>query len=113
MRIIQGVNDIADSAEAGDNFGRSLVMGDFNGDLYADLAIGVPNEGLGDPEVSNAGAVNVIYGSGGGLTSEGNQFWYQGFNGVQGTVEAGDLFGLSLAARSFSVEVTYLPFVIR
>jgi hypothetical protein len=57
--------------------------------------------------------VNVIYGSGSGLTGDDNQFWYQGFNGLQGTAEAGDLFGLSLAARPFNVVFLYLPLVIR
>ena len=42
------------------------LQGDFNGDGYADLAIGVPHESVnGDEE---AGAVNVIYGTTSGLT---------------------------------------------
>jgi hypothetical protein len=112
-RIIQGVNDISDYSELGDAFGRSLTMGDFNGDLYGDLAVGVLYEDVGDPEVQNAGAVNVIYGSQGGLTSDGNQFWYQGLQGLQGVAEEGDAFGLSLAAKPFEVEITFLPFVTR
>jgi hypothetical protein len=41
--------------------------GDFNGDGFADLAIGVPEEDTGGAE--DAGAVNVIYGSASGLTA--------------------------------------------
>ena len=33
---------------------------DFNGDWYADLAIGVPDENIGS--VADAGAVNILYG---------------------------------------------------
>ena len=36
------------------------VQADFNGDGFADLAIGVPGEDIGS--VASAGAVNVIYG---------------------------------------------------
>jgi FG-GAP repeat len=39
---------------------------DFNGDDFDDLAIGVPNEDVGGQV--NAGAVNILYGSAGGLT---------------------------------------------
>ena len=40
---------------------------DFNGDGYADLAVGVPLEKVGGH--FGAGAVNVLYGSGNGLTA--------------------------------------------
>ena len=45
-----------------------IAKGDFNGDGFADLAVGVPGEDTPN-DVSNSGAVNVIYGSGGGLTT--------------------------------------------
>ncbi len=45
--------------------------GDFNGDGFPDLAVGAPGEDVGS--ATDAGAVNVIYGSGGGLTATGNQ----------------------------------------
>ena len=48
------------------------LPGDFNGDGEADLAVGVPGEDVGT--VTDAGAVNVVYGSGAGLLSDGNQF---------------------------------------
>ena len=43
--------------------------GDFNGDGYADLCIGVPNYTSGT--ITNAGAVNCIYGSAWGLQATG------------------------------------------
>jgi len=45
---------------------------DFNGDGFADLAVGVPDEDVG--AVANAGAVNVIYGSAAGLAGAGGQW---------------------------------------
>ncbi len=71
---------------------------DFNGDGFADLAIGVPFE---DQAATNDGAVNVIYGGVGGLSAAGNEVWSQGSEGISGTPEAGDLFGYSLAAADF------------
>ncbi|HVK43781.1 MAG TPA: FG-GAP repeat protein, partial [Micropruina sp.] len=45
---------------------------DFDGDGYADLAVGIPNDGrLG------AGAVNVLYGSKNGITTGRAQLWSQ------------------------------------
>ena len=84
--------------ESGDNFGASLAAGDFNGDGFADLAIGVPNE---DQTGTDDGAVNIIYGSAAGLNAAGNQVWDQDSAGIGGVREAGDRFGTSLAAANF------------
>ncbi len=62
-------------AEGGDSFGDALACGDFNGDGFDDLAIGVPLEDIG--AIGNAGAVNVLYGSVAGLTASGDQLWHQ------------------------------------
>ena len=56
---------VEDLAEAGDQFGGALAAGDWNGDHYADLAVGVPFEDLDG--VSNAGAVHIFVGSAAGL----------------------------------------------
>lgn len=86
---------ILDAAENGDNFGRSLTSGRFNGFIFpSGLAVGVPSEGIGS--IAGAGAVNVIYGSGGGLSSTGNQLWHQNSSGILDTAETGDSFGESL-----------------
>jgi hypothetical protein len=77
-----------------------VAKGDFNGDGFGDLAVGVPNEDLGTLE--DAGAVNVIYGSSTGLTAANNQFWTEDSPGVLGTAEDNDQFGSSLASGDFN-----------
>lgn len=89
-----------DGAEEGDNFGDALASGDFNGDGFADLAVGVPGEWVG--AVGRAGAVNVLYGSDAGLIALGSQFWHQDSLGVKGRAEEEDAFGTSLASDDFN-----------
>jgi disulfide bond formation protein DsbB len=80
------------------SLGQTLKA-DFNGDGFADLAIGVPNESIGS---SRAGAVNVLYGSAAGLSASGNQFWHQDSPGIQDIAETVDSFGQALAAGDFN-----------
>jgi hypothetical protein len=87
------------AAESGDGFGSALGVGDFDNDGFDDLAIGVPSEGAG--AISQAGAVNVLFGSASGLSSVGNQQFLQGVGGVLGTAEIGDEFGFALGSGDF------------
>jgi hypothetical protein len=77
------------------------VKGDFNGDGFDDLAIGVASEDVVTEAgtISGAGAVNVIYGSSSGLsatTPRPDQFLVQGDAGVDDAAEDSDFFGFSL-----------------
>jgi hypothetical protein len=87
------------TAESGDNFGKSFAVGDFNNDGFDDLAVGSPNEDIGN--IRDAGLVSVFYGSKQGLKTTGVRLLQQNSSGIQGTAEAGDQFGLSLAAGDF------------
>ena len=78
---------------------RVAMPYDFDGDGYADLAVGVIREGLRGKR--NAGAVQVLYGSTSGPTAR-DQFWHQGRKGVKGALEKGDRFGWSLASGDFN-----------
>ncbi len=91
---------ILDTADTEDRFGDALAAGDFNGDGYADLAVGVDFEDIGG--VVNTGAVNILYGSATGLTSTGNQFWHQGSPGTVGANDEGDFYGAALATGDFN-----------
>jgi hypothetical protein len=87
---------VAGTAEELDRFGAALASGDYNGDGRADLAIGAPGEN------ASSGVVHVLYGSAAGLTATGSQLWSQEAAGIEGTAEANDQFGYSLAAGDFA-----------
>ena len=105
------MGDIQGFPDAGESFGRALAVGDFNGDGYSDLAIGVAAQHVG--QQSWAGAVHVIYGSPDGLTPNDNQLITE--DGYATTVDgdlvdrqpdgsgisSADLFGSVLAAGNF------------
>ena len=48
-----------------------------------------------------AGAVNVLYGSAAGLTSDGNQFWSQDSPGILDQSELGDEMGWSVTGADY------------
>jgi hypothetical protein len=77
----------------------TLVTGDFDGDHYADLAIGDSDADPGG--ISGAGMVRVIYGSAAGLDPRRTTVWHQGRPGVPGRVERDDAFGATLAVGAF------------
>ncbi|NND01519.1 MAG: hypothetical protein HKN91_01915 [Acidimicrobiia bacterium] len=85
----QGGNGLPGVPGADERFGASLACGNFNGDSYWDLAIGVPGEG--------GGAVQVLYGDANGLSTSGADTWTQVTLGV-GAEAAGDTFGFALGA---------------
>src|SRR5687768_11270973 len=98
--------------------GEALVWANFNGDDYDDLAVGIPGADLSvlfdggifsfPKTASDAGVVQVFYGSGSGLTANGAQVLQQNTNvstsnqEVGELVQDGDRFGTSLAAGNFN-----------
>jgi hypothetical protein len=92
-------------AENGDHFGAAVAVGDFDGDGYSDLAIGVPYEDIGN--LVNAGAVEIIYGGVSGLSIAGAQIWTlraPGVDSLQLPFDAGrnTYFGEVLIAGDFN-----------
>jgi hypothetical protein len=84
---------VQNSVEEGDHFGGYLSSADFNGDGFDDLAITAWGETVGT--VFQAGAVNILYGSGNGLqaSSPDDQFWNQNTSGVEDVAEDRDGLG--------------------
>jgi hypothetical protein len=95
----QNSTDILDAPQTDDEFGFAVRPGDFNGDGFADLAIGVPYE---DTEKEDSGAVNVLYGSSAGLSAVGNQFWTRDSDGINGKERQDAEFGRTLASGDFN-----------
>ena len=95
-----GAEDIRESY---DQFGRVLEWGDFNGDGYHDLAVGIPFENVVRSSVDHpdAGAVQVFYGSARGFTGHPDHFFTQDSGTIAGVTEDDDQFGMALAAGDF------------
>lgn len=74
-----------------DHFGASVAIGNVDGDGYADLVVGAPDEAVGDER--GAGRVLVVRGGSSGLATSGNKAYDQDTPGVPGGSEAGDGFG--------------------
>src|SRR5262245_40085376 len=74
---------------------EARLRSDFNGDCFADLAVGAPGED------GDAGAVTVVYGTAAGLDGSGSQFFTQNSPAVRGVAEVADGFGSALAAADF------------
>lgn len=99
----QGSPGISGSSELFDSFGYALAAGNFDGDAYADLAIGVPGETYPWPPATFAyGRVVTLYGSGAGLSASRSQTFDQDVTGMDGSNEDDDNFGRALAAGDFN-----------
>jgi hypothetical protein len=79
----------------------TTLSGDFNGDGFADLAIGLPGRTIG--AAKGTGAVSVLYGSSTtGLTTAGNQLWDLARTGMAGPAQSGDAYGSAIAVGDFN-----------
>jgi hypothetical protein len=96
----QDTPGLEDTAEGGDEFGAAFGMGDFDGDGFADLAIGSRGEELAEG-TEGAGAVHVLYGSAAGLLGVGSVLFSQDTPGIEDVAEPLDRFGVALEGADF------------
>lgn len=87
-------------SETQDAWASALSAGDFDGDGFADLAIGAPGESslVGG---SGSGEVTILRGYSDGVAPWGGQLWNQDSPGVPGASEFLDRFGDALAVGDF------------
>ena len=91
------------NVESNDQYGRAVASGDFNGDGYFDIAIGVPYESKETSQQTwvHSGGVNVLYGSKDGFTRQDYFFATNIADITVITVNDYDHFGWSLASGDF------------
>ena len=94
----QGSPGIGGSIEFEDSFGASLAAANFGG-TRGRSSHRHPGRGCGT--IVDAGAVQIIYGSRGGLTANASRIFHQNTRGIRGTSELGDSFGEHLTAGNF------------
>ncbi len=99
--VSTGALSLESEARRGDFFGTAVVVGDFDGDGFDDVAISAPRDNVGG--FRDLGSVNVVYGSAGGLTTEGEQFLHRALPGVEGDASENLRFGeTGLATGDFN-----------
>jgi hypothetical protein len=91
----QGLQGLPDTPESGEEHGYALATGDFDGDGFDDLAIGVPSE-------DDVGAVLVVYGSPFSLLFAEHQYF--SLFDLGNLHQAGSRFGETLAAGDFDAD---------
>ncbi len=92
--LSQDTADVPGAGERGDGFGYALSVGDTDGDGFADVLVGAPDEAIGT--VAEAGMVTLLRGSAAGLTGTGSAAWEQNTADVPGVAEEGDTFGAAV-----------------
>ncbi len=93
-----GQEDVPGVAEAFDYFGAALAAGDFDGDGFDQLVVGVPGEDLESVPAEAAGAVVVLEAA---SAFEGNQLWTQEDLAPE-HADPFDRFGEALATGDFN-----------
>jgi hypothetical protein len=96
QRLGRDSRAVAGKASRSDFFGYAVVCGNFDGDRFADVAVGVPSDHVGRHR--NVGSVHVFPGSRSGLSTKRDRIIHRGTRGVPGVHDNGSrAFGNALA----------------
>ncbi|MFI2616147.1 FG-GAP-like repeat-containing protein [Streptomyces sp. NPDC018584] len=82
--------------------GRSVAVGDVNGNGYDDLVIGQPY--TSESGAHAGGQVTVVPGTSTGFTTTGMKTVHQATSGVVGAAESGDAMGWSVSAGDYDLD---------
>ena len=99
-RFHQETHRIPGRNEENDQWGSTLISGDFSQDGIDDLIVGSPNESIGEKQQS--GSVTILYGSTDGISSQKSTRIHQGSFGIQDSNEAFDRWGSVLTTGDFN-----------
>ena len=91
----QASPDVPGTIEDFDRFGSELAVGDFDGDGIDELAVGIPEEDIGNPVIGSAGAVNIL-----DFDNGSHQLWTQDDLNPEQT-GLNERFGQTLAVGDF------------
>jgi hypothetical protein len=84
------------NAQLLDWFGRTLTVGDFDGDGFVDLAVGAPQDDPAGVALTDSGSVFVFYPNADGVDLNVYQNWYPNHLGLLGAPVDDDNFGSGL-----------------
>jgi hypothetical protein len=97
--IRAGIGGYPGASQTGADMGNSLAAGDFDGDGFTDLAIGIRGQRVDGLE--NAGAVMVTYGTANGIAPSDARIFNRNNDGLGFDPAEDDYFGWSVAAGDF------------
>lgn len=81
-----------------DSFGFQVVLGDFSGDGFADLAVAAPGDKItvGTTKIDDAGTITVLYSNGTKIATTGAAEITEATSGVPGSAGKNDKLGMTL-----------------
>ncbi|MCY1070017.1 hypothetical protein OV090_35065 [Nannocystis sp. RBIL2] len=95
--IWQDQTGVEGASEIDDGFGWAMAWGDFNGDCFDDLVVGVVGQTVGS--VQSAGALHVFFGSSSGLRTDNDYLLTGASPGIPGDPVN---FGVNLVSGDFN-----------